>query len=124
MDGVTFSCEQPVKKVGSQIGSMRYERVIFARRPLGGSLVILTPFCSTVTGKCGEGYDVSQRRNDGCTESGLSSSHSRSSVVIQLTAKWQFCSTTHVPSLTARSIIFMAMGPCPCPSDSVCSVEP
>ena len=33
-----------------------------ARSPLGGSLVILTPFCSTCTGKLFAGMDVSQRR--------------------------------------------------------------
>ena len=43
--------------------------------------------------------------------SGDSSSHTFSSVGIQETDKWQFCSTTQVPALMALSNIFMAMGP-------------
>ena len=41
----------PPKNSGSEIGSLRYDRMMFALMPLGGSLVILTPFCSTATGK-------------------------------------------------------------------------
>ena len=39
------------KNSGSEMGSMRKERAMLARRPLGASLVIFTPFCSTATGK-------------------------------------------------------------------------
>jgi len=46
---------QPVKKVSSLMGSLRYERRRLARNPLGGSLVILIPFCRTETGNAGEG---------------------------------------------------------------------
>lgn len=56
----------------------------------------------------------------GCVLSGLMvSSQILSSVGIQLVARWQFCSTTHVPSLMALSIIWAAMGPCPCPREMV-----
>jgi len=44
-----------VKNSGSEMGSLRYDRMTLERRPLGGSLVILTPFCSTDTGKFGDG---------------------------------------------------------------------
>jgi hypothetical protein len=40
-----------LKNSGSEIGSLRYDLSRLALRPLGGSLVILTPFCSTDTGK-------------------------------------------------------------------------
>ena len=40
-----------------------------------------------------------------------------SSSGIQDTARWQFCSTTHVPSFLPFSVIFEASGPCPCPSE-------
>jgi hypothetical protein len=44
-----------LKNAGSEIGSLRYDLSRLALRPLGGSLVILTPFCSTDTGNAGEG---------------------------------------------------------------------
>ena len=47
-----------------------------------------------------------------------------SSVGIHEVAKWQFCSTTHVPSLIAFSIMRMAIGPCPWPSDNELSFDP
>ena len=48
--------------------------------------------CSTATGKCGEGYDVSHKRNvsAGGSSSVTNSSQMRSSVVIHETARWQF----------------------------------
>ena len=51
------------KKFRSEIGSDAKDCSMFARNPFGGSFVILIPFCSTATGKCGEGYDVSHKRN-------------------------------------------------------------
>lgn len=36
-----------------------------------------------------------------------------SSIGIHELARWQFCRTIHVPSFTAFSIIFMAIGPWP-----------
>jgi hypothetical protein len=57
---------------------------------LAGSVVILTLFCSTEAGKCGEGYDVSQRRKEECVVPGAKPSHNLASVGIQLTARWQF----------------------------------
>ena len=56
-----------------------------ARSPLGGSLVILTPFCSTETGNLGEGIEVSHRRKFESVLSGTMSSTSFSSADIQLT---------------------------------------
>ena len=46
---------QVVKNSGSEIGSLKYDRMTLERSPLGGSFVILTPFCSTDTGKLGDG---------------------------------------------------------------------
>ena len=45
----------PLKNSISLMGSLTYDRMRLAFSPLGGSLVILTPFCSTETGKWGEG---------------------------------------------------------------------
>jgi len=39
-------------------------------------------------------------------------------------ARWQFCSITHVPSTMPRSIIFLAIGPWPWPSDSEANFSP
>ena len=47
-----------------------------------------------------------------------------SSVGIHEVAKWQFCSTTHVPSLIAFSIMRMAIGPCPWPNDNELNFDP
>lgn len=76
------------KNSGSQIGSLRYERVMLERRPFGGSFVILMPFCRTTTGKCSAGYDVNHSRKSGWVVSDESDSQIRSSVDIQLFAKW------------------------------------
>ena len=46
---------QPAKNVGSVIGSDKYDCSRFCRNPVGGSFVILTLFCNTVTGN----YDKS-----------------------------------------------------------------
>ena len=48
------------------------------------------PTCSTATGNCGDGYEVSQRRNCLCVLSAESCSQMRSRVGIQEVAKWQF----------------------------------
>ena len=56
-----------------------------ARRPFGGSLVILTPFCSTDTGNFGEGIEVSHSRKEESVLSGRMSSTSFSSAVIHET---------------------------------------
>ena len=47
-----------------------------------------------------------------------------SSVDIHDVARWQFCSTTHEPSFTPLSIIFMAIGPWPWPRDSETILPP
>lgn len=52
------------------------------------------------------------------------SSQILSRVGIQLVARWQFCSTTQVPSLRALSIIWAAMGPWPCPREMVWVLPP
>ena len=46
---------QVLKNSGSEMGSLKYDRTILERSPFGGSFVILTPFCSTDTGKFGDG---------------------------------------------------------------------
>ena len=38
--------------------------------------------------------------------------------------RWQFCNTTHNPSLTALSTIFSAIGPCPWPRDKESNFSP
>ena len=95
----------------------RKEPARLARSPRGGSLVILTPFCSTATGKCLAGAAVSHSRKSACARSGVSSSQRRSSAPIHEGARWQFCSTTQPPLPSASWIIRSASGPCPCPSE-------
>ncbi|KAE9255317.1 hypothetical protein PF004_g631 [Phytophthora fragariae] len=59
----------------------------FARRPCGGSFVILTPFCSTAAGNTSDGYVVHHSRKSGCVLSSLMSSAIFSITGIQLGAK-------------------------------------
>ena len=75
------------KKVLSEIGSERYEPSRFARKPCGGSFVILTAFCRSSDGNARLGIEVSHKRKSLCVSSGLILSHSRSSSGNQLTAK-------------------------------------
>lgn len=70
-----------------QIGSVPYEPSRFAFNPIGGSFVILTPFCNTATGKVADGYDVSQSLNSLCGFCNGKSSHNFSSLPIQETAR-------------------------------------
>lgn len=49
------SLAQPSKKSGDEMGSLLYVRSSPALRPLGASLVILTPFSRMEMGKIGEG---------------------------------------------------------------------
>ena len=114
---ITLGLSHPWKKSGSDTGSERYDCSRLARRPLGGSEVILMPFCSTATGKDSEGYEVSHRRKRASVASGDSCSHSRSSVAIHDSARWQFCSTTQKPSARPAAMSLSAAGPCPCPSE-------
>jgi len=88
-----------------------------ARRPFGGSLVILIPFCSTETGNFFEGIEVSHKRKDGSVLLGSMSSTSFSSVAIHETKRWQFISSTHRPCSLPVVMSFSALGPCPCPSE-------
>mmetsp|Transcript_15467 Transcript_15467/g.36110 ORF Transcript_15467/g.36110 Transcript_15467/m.36110 type:complete len:310 (+) Transcript_15467:1472-2401(+) len=92
-----------------------YMALRFARKPLGGSLVIFTPFCSTAMGKAGEGLEVSQSRKSGAVSSGLMSSIMVSRVGIQLTKRWQFCSRTQSPFSRPRATSASANLSCPCP---------
>mmetsp|Transcript_19771 Transcript_19771/g.49774 ORF Transcript_19771/g.49774 Transcript_19771/m.49774 type:complete len:509 (+) Transcript_19771:1999-3525(+) len=94
-----------------------YDRSKFALNPLGGSLVIFTPICSTCTGKAIEGMEVSQRRKLLLMLSGLNCSTMASSRGIHEIARWQFCSKTQLPEWTPFSIRAAALGPCPCPSE-------
>ena len=96
---------QPLKNCWSLIGSFRYDRSRFARRPFGLSFVILIPFCRIVTGNSSDGYDVNHRRKSLLTFPGTkSSSQIRSNFGIQLAAKWQFCNTTQWPFWTPSVI--------------------
>ena len=49
------------------IHSMPLTHIPPPKAPLGGSMVILIPFCSTGTGKWGAGMDVSHSLKSGCT---------------------------------------------------------
>ena len=95
-----------------------------AGRTLGGSLVILTPFCRMSTGKAGEGYEVSHSRKFLCTTFGSISSTSFSSVIIHETNRWQFCRQTQLPLDWPPASIFSAGGPCPCPSEMASTCRP
>ena len=79
--------------------------------PRGGSTVILEPFCRIDTGNLGLGMLVSHRRKSRDTLLGSMFSTRRSSVGIQLGAKWQFWKNTHVPRSIADFIIASARGP-------------
>lgn len=48
----------------------------------------------------------------------------RSKVDIHDVARWQFCNTTQEPCFTAISIMFMAIGPWPCPRDKELNLDP
>lgn len=102
----------------SLIGSLWNERSTLFFNPFGGSFVIFTPFCRTVTGKSSDGYEVSQSRKSVWVVSGRKPSQICSSFPIQLFAKWQFCSTTQLPNFVPSSTIFDAIGPWPWPSES------
>lgn len=66
---------------------------------LGGSFVILTPFCRILTGNLADGYEVIHKRKSGGTVVGSRSSQILSKTGIQLGARWQFCSTSMSPCL-------------------------
>lgn len=70
-------------------------------------------------GNLSDGYEVSHILKSGlvCYGSGDNSSQIFSRVGIQVTDKWQFCSTTHSPVFCPSWIIFSATGPCPWPKD-------
>eukprot|EP00965_Chrysotila_dentata_P073744 2435809-Pleurochrysis_carterae.AAC.2 len=74
---------------------------MLARSPFGGSLVILSEFCSTLTGKCALGAAVSHSRKSACVRSDAISSHIFSRLGIHEGARWQFCKTTQPPAGSA-----------------------
>ena len=114
---------QPSKNSSVQMGSSVSERLMLARMPLGGSFVILTPFCSTKPGKALLGLLVSQSRKCASTRSGESSSQMRSRVGIQLTQRWQFSRHTHFPECCASWMACSAFSPWPWPSDMLVSLS-
>ena len=84
------------------------------RSPLGGSIVILTPFYKILIGKSPLGILVSQSLKSLCMLS-LSSSTILSNSGSQLTHRWQFCNKTQPPLAYCSFIIFSAFGPYPYP---------
>jgi len=92
--------------------------------PRGGSTVILDEFCRMATGNFGLGKLVSQSRNCGCTLFGSMFSTIRSSVGIQLGARWQFWKKTQVPRSVALRNMASARGPWPWPSEMAASFFP
>ena len=56
-----------------------------------------------------------------CIASASYCSTSASSRGIHELDRWQFCSTIHVPRSIACAMRRSAIGPCPCPSEIVCS---
>mmetsp|Transcript_24000 Transcript_24000/g.78087 ORF Transcript_24000/g.78087 Transcript_24000/m.78087 type:complete len:223 (-) Transcript_24000:3073-3741(-) len=103
-----------------------YVRFKLALTPLGGSLVSLTPFCSTSTGKVCAGIDVSHSRKSSCTEEcgWFISSTSRASDNIHELARWQFCRHTQSPFFCAAATSCSAIGPWPCPRLTICRRSP
>eukprot|EP00438_Fugacium_kawagutii_P003848 Skav230669 [mRNA] locus=scaffold2185:186285:188689:- [translate_table: standard] len=96
-----------VVELSSDIG--RKERITLARKPLGGSVVNLMPFCNTGTGKYAAGSS--------------NSSHIFSSSGMNVLYRWQFCRSTQVPFFRASTTIVFAFGPCPCPKEITPIVE-
>mmetsp|Transcript_120667 Transcript_120667/g.385246 ORF Transcript_120667/g.385246 Transcript_120667/m.385246 type:complete len:241 (+) Transcript_120667:1647-2369(+) len=94
-----------------------YDRNKFARRPEGGSFVILTPFCRTCTGKVFAGMEVNHNLKLFDMFSGLSCSTRASKLDIQDSMRWQLDSSTQPPVPWAFSIIFVAFGPWPWPRE-------
>mmetsp|Transcript_66754 Transcript_66754/g.204231 ORF Transcript_66754/g.204231 Transcript_66754/m.204231 type:complete len:241 (-) Transcript_66754:3025-3747(-) len=96
---------------------VEYDRSKLARKPEGGSFVILTPFCKTCTGKLFAGMDVSHKRKLFDISSGFSCSTSASRLLIQDSMRWQFDRRTQPPVPCAFSIILVALGPWPWPRE-------
>lgn len=94
-------------------------RFILARMPFGGSLVTLTLFCKTLTGKVLAGIELRKRRKlawHGVMPS-LIFLTIDSMLTIQLAAKWQFCRKIHSPATTDLVIRSSATGPWPWPRE-------
>mmetsp|Transcript_26666 Transcript_26666/g.61767 ORF Transcript_26666/g.61767 Transcript_26666/m.61767 type:complete len:219 (-) Transcript_26666:192-848(-) len=89
----------------------------FALSPLGGSSVILTAFWRTATGNWGLGMAVSHSLKSGWSAAGSKPSTRASMRGIHDTARWQFCSSSHIPLLDACSSFLSAIGPWPCPRE-------
>lgn len=99
--------------------------LMLARMPLGGSLVTLTLFWRTLTGKCLAGMELRKRRKSSWISSGFSdmSLTMFSMANIQDAARWQFCRNTQSPVLTAARISFSATGPWPWPREMDCTLQ-
>mmetsp|Transcript_48022 Transcript_48022/g.138291 ORF Transcript_48022/g.138291 Transcript_48022/m.138291 type:complete len:209 (+) Transcript_48022:635-1261(+) len=100
------------------------EASTLARRPLGGSLMIFTPFCKMSGGKCSVGIDDNQRRKSSCTPSGVSCSQMHSRSGSQETQRWQLQRSTQPPDSTAFWMVFAARGPWPWPREMLSSLWP
>ena len=94
-------------------------RIRFARRPLGGSVVILIARCRIAMGKAGLGDDDSHSRNDSCGRRFSKPSIILSSVGSHDVMRWQFARKTQLPSFRPSSIRRVAMGAWPWPSATV-----
>ena len=81
------------------MGSVLNEPSKLLLKPLGASVVILTPPYNIDVGNLSEGYEVSHNLNSEWVTLGSeeNSSHSFSKVGIHDIAKWQFCKTTQSP---------------------------
>lgn len=99
--------------------------LMLARMPLGGSLVTLTLFWRTLTGKCLAGMELRKSRKSSWISSGFSdiSFTMFSMANIQDAARWQFCRNTQSPVLTAARISFSATGPWPWPREMDCTLQ-
>lgn len=86
----TASCLQLSNHSMSEMGSLKYDLVIFALKPFGGSLVIFTPFCRTNTGKWSAGYEVNHKRKSGCVVSTVKFSQIYKNKLRNINIVWYF----------------------------------
>lgn len=77
----------------SASSSAKYDLSMLLLRPFGGSIVVLTPFCTMETGNLSEGIVVNQILK--LESSSSISSKIASRIGMKLGARWQFCKTTH-----------------------------
>lgn len=87
-----------------------------ARRPFGGSVVILMLRCRMAMGKAGDGDDDSQRRKRSWGRCCSKPSISLSSAGSQLVMRWQLARNTQWPCRRPSSMSRCATSACPWPS--------